>query len=46
MDAWIDKLVKEDEMHSWLMAETEALKENIRSGKMQEVYNKLFAEQQ
>jgi hypothetical protein len=46
VDAWIDKLVEEDEMHSWLMSETTALKENIRSGKMQEVYNKLFVEQE
>ncbi len=46
VDAWIDNLIKQDEMHSWLMTETGSLKEDIRSGKMQEIYQKLYIEEQ
>jgi hypothetical protein len=44
VDAWIDKLLTEDEMHAWLKKETSGLKEDIRSGQMQKIYEKLFAE--
>ena len=42
VDAYIDNLITSDPMHSWLKEDTETLKENIRSGKMQEIYRELF----
>jgi len=44
VNAWIDKLLTEDPMHSWLSKETETLKGDIKSGRMQAIYEKLFAE--
>ncbi|MFZ5979553.1 MAG: multiheme c-type cytochrome [Candidatus Zixiibacteriota bacterium] len=41
VDAYIDKLLK-DPMHAWLMTATGDLKEDIRSGDMQKIYEKLF----
>lgn len=38
----IDKLIKEDPMHKWLGEDTKKLKENIRSGKMQKIYQNMF----
>ncbi|RKZ99300.1 MAG: hypothetical protein DRQ47_11300 [Gammaproteobacteria bacterium] len=42
VDAWIDKLIAEDEMHAWLKRSTEDLKGDIRSGEMQRIYEKMF----
>lgn len=42
VNAWIDALIADDPMHAWMMQETKQLKGDIRSGKMQEIYNKLF----
>lgn len=44
VDAWIDRLLKDDPMHEWLTRETKDLKGDIRSGKMQEIYHKFFEE--
>jgi hypothetical protein len=44
VNAWVDRLLAEDPMHSWLKTETAALKGDIRSGKMQEIYRRLFEE--
>ncbi len=41
VDAFLDELGK-DPMHGWLMTDTGTLKENIRSGKMQEIYEALY----
>jgi hypothetical protein len=45
VDAWIDGLLKDDPMHTWMMSNTGTLKEDIRSGAMQEIYNTLFEEE-
>jgi hypothetical protein len=42
VNAYIDKLLAEDPMHRWMTAETPALKEAIRSGELQQVYEGLF----
>ena len=42
VNAKIEKLLKEDPMHQWLGTSSSELKENIRSGKMQEIYKKFF----
>ncbi len=42
LDAYIDKLLKEDPMHSWISSNTEDLKKGIRSGKIQEIYQQLY----
>lgn len=39
---YIRKLLTEDPMHTWLSQNTDALKKDIRSGKLQAVYQKLF----
>jgi len=44
VNAYIDKLLTEDPMHSWINSETAGLKEKIRSGEIQKVYQKLFEE--
>jgi len=44
--AYIDNLLKTDPMHNWINRDTKTLKEDIRSGKLQEVYRKLFQQQQ
>ncbi|MEZ4648051.1 MAG: multiheme c-type cytochrome [Candidatus Eisenbacteria bacterium] len=44
VNAWIDKLLREDPMHSWLYQETGKLKEGIKTGDMQKIYDKLFSE--
>ena len=41
LDAYLDRLLKEP-MHAWLMSATGELKEDIRSGKMQKIYEKMF----
>ncbi|TKJ37977.1 hypothetical protein CEE37_13525 [candidate division LCP-89 bacterium B3_LCP] len=40
--AYIEKLLKDDPMHSWMNRPTKELKEEIRSGKMKEIYKDLF----
>ncbi|MBN1211895.1 MAG: hypothetical protein JXA92_04900 [candidate division Zixibacteria bacterium] len=42
VNEYIDNLIKNDPMHSWLMTDTEQLKKNIRSGRMQEIYKKMY----
>lgn len=42
LDAYIDKLLKEDPMHSWISSNTDDLKKGIRSGKIQEIYQQLY----
>jgi len=38
----IDKLLKDDPMHSWLTRPTKQIKGDIRSGKMQQLYKDFF----
>jgi hydroxylamine dehydrogenase len=42
VNALIDNILKNDPMHQWLGQSTEQLKEAIRSGKLQQIYKKLF----
>ncbi|MFC1553660.1 multiheme c-type cytochrome [candidate division KSB1 bacterium] len=42
VNLYIENLLTTDDMHVWLRRPTEELKEEIRSGKMQEIYEKLF----
>jgi hypothetical protein len=42
VNAFIDRLLTEDDMHRWLSQETAVLKGDIRSGKMQQIYEQLF----
>jgi len=42
INAYIDNLLNNDPMHTWIRRPTEELKKEIRSGEMQEVYRKLF----
>ncbi len=44
VNAYIETMLTEDPMHTWLQKSTPELKEGIRSGKIQEVYKKLFPE--
>jgi hypothetical protein len=44
LDAYLDNLIANDPMHVWLGQDTKMLKENIRSGKMQEIYKSMFEE--
>jgi hypothetical protein len=44
VNAYIDKLLKEDPMHNWFSRNTEELKKGIRSGAVQKVYRDLFQE--
>jgi hypothetical protein len=44
VNAYIEKLLNKDPMHRWMSQETGELKEAIRSGEMQKVYEGLFAE--
>ena len=44
-NAYLDKLIAEDPMHGWLNKPTKELKEAIRSGEMQEVYEDMFKTQ-
>ncbi len=45
INAWIDDLLENDEMHKWITRETGELKKDIRSGKMQEIYEQFFKEE-
>lgn len=42
VDAYIDSLLTNDPMHSWLYRQTSDLKGDIKSGKMQKIYEGLF----
>lgn len=42
LNAYIDKLIKNDPMHNWLSTPTGELKDRIKSGEMQEIYKGLF----
>ncbi len=42
MNAYLDDLLTNNPMHSWMSKETSVLKDEIRSGEMQKVYEKLF----
>lgn len=42
VDTFIDKLLTEDEMHAWLSRPTADLKEDIKSGKIQQIYEKMY----
>ncbi len=44
VNAYIDKLLKDDPMHTWLNKPTSELKAAIRSGELQKVYQKLFTD--
>ena len=42
INAYIDNLLENDEMHTWLNRSNEDLKADIRSGKLPQVYQNLF----
>ncbi|MDW7771500.1 MAG: multiheme c-type cytochrome [Desulfobulbaceae bacterium] len=42
VNAYIDKLLREDKMHNWMNRPTSELKEAIRSGELQQVYEVFF----
>jgi hypothetical protein len=42
VDEYIDGLLSEDPMHSWLSQNTDKLKQQIRSGELQKIYEKLY----
>lgn len=42
VNAYIDKMLTDDPMHLWLNRPTGEIKEDIRSGEMQQIYEKLF----
>jgi len=44
VDAYIDNLLKNDPMHAWMLDDTGKLKQEIKSGEMQKIYEKLFDE--
>ncbi|MBN1409011.1 MAG: hypothetical protein JW956_14525 [Calditrichaceae bacterium] len=46
VNAYIDNMLKNDEMHQWLYQNTDDLKKGIRSGKLPQIYEKLFKENQ
>jgi hypothetical protein len=45
VNAYIDSLLTNDPMHHWLKTATADLKRDIRSGKMQEAYQRMFEQQ-
>ncbi len=42
VNAYIDGLLTDDPMHSWVNRETKELKEEIQSGQMQKIYQEMF----
>ena len=42
VNAYIDKMLKDDPMHTWLNKPTKEIKAAIRSGELQKVYKSLF----
>ena len=45
VDRYIDDLLKNDPMHTWLQRNTDELKQEIRSGELQKAYRKLFEQE-
>lgn len=44
VNQYIDDMIKNDPMHAWLSQDTQSLKESIRSGKIQKIYEDFFKE--
>ena len=44
VNKYIDDMIKNDPMHAWLSQDTQSLKESIRSGKIQKIYEDFFKE--
>ena len=44
VNKYIDDLIKNDPMHAWLSQDTKTLKESIRSGQIQKIYEDFFKE--
>ena len=42
VDAYMDNLIKNDPLHTWLAKPADEFKRGIRSGELQEVYKDLF----
>ena len=42
VNSYIDSLLTNDAMHAWLSKDTEVLRQDIRSGKMQEMFKRFF----
>ncbi len=42
VNAYIDKLLTTDPMHTWLNEDTASLKQKIKSGELQKIYSDLF----
>ena len=42
VNAFLDKLLEDDPMHHWMEQPTDKLKQRIKSGELQKVYNSLF----
>ncbi|MCF7805037.1 MAG: hypothetical protein K9N46_06655 [Candidatus Marinimicrobia bacterium] len=42
VDAYIDSLLEENPMHTWMNQSTKSLKESIRTGDQQNIYNEMF----
>lgn len=42
VNAYIDKMLKDDPMHDWLSRPTEEIKNDIRSGKIKQVYRDMY----
>ena len=42
VDAFIDSLLEENPMHSWMNQSTESLKQKIQSGEQQQIYDEMF----
>jgi len=43
VNAFLDELLTEDPMHSWLGKETKALKTSLNAGEMQKIYERMFS---
>lgn len=42
LDAYLDKLLKDDPMHQWINQPTDKLKQMIKNGQLQKIYLQLF----
>ncbi|MDQ1354840.1 MAG: hydroxylamine dehydrogenase [Acidobacteriota bacterium] len=42
VNAYLDKLLKDDPMHQWLKQPTDRLKQMIKNGELQKIYHSLF----
>ncbi|MBE0584864.1 MAG: hypothetical protein IH612_14040, partial [Desulfofustis sp.] len=45
IDAYIDELLTDDPMHTWLNSSTADIKSAIRDGSFQKIYYQLFEQQ-